>query len=300
MIDNEITVLIVAYKSDKIILKNLENLNNFNIIIVDNYKNSNLFNKIDYFPNIKYIKNNNNLGEAGGAEVGLELINSKYTLYLNPDTLIDENNILKLKNIFLRYDNTGVLTPLHFNEKNQFIPNYFIHPFIQKISRNNFQKKIYESLHDLKPVGDFFPTCVWGAPLFFNTQLIKKIGFFDKNFFLFFEDVDFCDRVIKNNLKIVMTPDSICHHLNQEYSSKSISYLYLTSSNFIFSQMYYFNKNNKKILFFYLRGFEYFLNFIIYLFKLNKNKSLQNLFRLCGILKFTIYIIKKKSNLNFI
>jgi len=294
MKNNEITVLIVAYKSDEIILKNLANLKNFNVIIIDNFKNSNLKNKINDFINIKYIKNDKNSGEACGADKGLKLIQTKYTLYLNPDTHIDEANILKLKNIFLRYTNIGLLSPLHLNEKNEYVVNYFTHPFDQKIKRNNFEKKIFKLLNNIKPTGDFFPRCMWGAPLFFNTDLVKKIGFFDTSFFLYFEDVDLCDRIIKNKLKVIITPEAFCYHLNPNYQSKSIKYLFLTSSNFIFSQMLYYNKNNHIILKFYLRGFEFFFNSIIYLFKFNMNKFFQNIFRIFGIFKFFFFTISKK------
>ena len=45
----DITILIVAYKSDDILLKNLPNLKNFNVVIVDNYKKSKLKDKINFF-----------------------------------------------------------------------------------------------------------------------------------------------------------------------------------------------------------------------------------------------------------
>ena len=294
MIDNEITILIVTYKSDEIILKNLTNLKKFNVIVIDNFKNSNLKTKIVNFTNVKYIKKDKNLGEALGADAGLKLIKTKYTLYLNPDTLIDEINILKLKSIFSRYDDTGLLTPLHLNSNKEYIVNYFVHPFNQKIKRNSFEKNIFKLLNNIKPTGDFFPRCIWGAPLFFNTNLIKKIGFFDTNFFLYFDDVDLCDRIVKNKLKVIITPDVFCYHLNCNYQSKSIKYLFLTSSNFIFSQMFYYNKNNRNILNFYFRGIEFFLNSIIYLFKFNKNKFFQNIFRICGIFKYFFLTVSKK------
>ena len=294
MIDNEITILIVTYKSDEIILKNLTNLKKFNVIVIDNFKNSNLKTKIVNFTNVKYIKKDKNLGEALGADAGLKLIKTKYTLYLNPDTLIDEINILKLKSIFSRYDDTGLLTPLHLNENKEYIVNYFAHPFNQKIKRNSFEKNIFRLLNNIKPTGDFFPRCIWGAPLFFNTNLIKKIGFFDTNFFLYFEDVDLCDRIIENKLKVIITPEAFCYHLYYNHQSKSIKYLFLTSSNFIFSQMFYYNKNNRNILNFYFRGIEFFLNSIIYLFKFNTNKFFQNIFRIFGIFKYFFFTVSKK------
>ena len=120
MKNNDITILIVTYKSDTILIKNLSYLKNFNVVLIDNFKESKLKNKINSYTNINYIKNSINLGEGSGAKIGLELINSKYTLYLNPDTIINEVNILKLIDIFLRYPDTGLLTPIHLNEKDEF------------------------------------------------------------------------------------------------------------------------------------------------------------------------------------
>jgi GT2 family glycosyltransferase len=197
MINDEITILIVAYNSDDIILKNLSNLENFNVVIIDNFKNSTLKDKIINFSNINYVKMNNNLGEASGADIGLKLITTKYTLYLNPDTLIDKINILKLKEIFLNYPNIGILAPLHLNNNNEYIGNYFIHPFNQRVKRNDFEKKVFKSLNNIKPIGDFFPRCVWGTPIFFNTDSIKKIGFFDTDFFLYI-------ALLEINLKLLL------------------------------------------------------------------------------------------------
>tara|TARA_B110000196_G_scaffold212200_1_gene182005 strand:- start:247 stop:1107 length:861 start_codon:yes stop_codon:yes gene_type:complete len=281
----DITILIVAYKNNEILIQNISKLNNFNIIVIDNDNSSNLKNKLIKFNNVKYYKLPKNLGEGYAANKGLEFINSKYTLYLNPDTLIDEKNILSLKTIFNENSNVGVVAPMHFNINNKYIGNYFSHPLLQRIKRNYFEKKIYNSLDKIKPSGNFCARVIWGAPLFFNTIKIKKIGFFDPEFFLFFEDVDLCDRLNNIHLQIIETPFAFCYHLNENLSSKSVKYLFLTSSNFIRSQILYFKKNSQSTLKFYLRGFEYFINSLFYLIKLNKLKFYQNIFRLYGVLR---------------
>ena len=290
---DEITILFVSYNSDKILLKNITKLKNFKIIIIDNFINNKLSTKIKDFKNIKYLKNIKNLGEGEAASFGLNFVQTKFTLYLNPDTLIDEANILQLNNVFLDYDNIGLVSPLHLDINMNFLGNYFAHPFTQRINRTKLEKLIFNKLDKVKPVGDLFVKSLWGAPLFFKTDFIKNIGFYDKNFFLYFEDVDLCDRVIQNKLRVVLTPSAFCYHLHEDLSSKSLSYLYFTSSNFIFSQIYYFKKNNKKIWKFYLRFFEYFINSIIYLLKFNKNKSFKNIFRICGIFKYFLFSLLK-------
>ena len=43
---------------------------------------------------------------------------------------------------------------------------------------------------------------VHGHFLFMNMKNIRKVGFFDENFFLYFEETDFCLRAYKKNLDI--------------------------------------------------------------------------------------------------
>ena len=72
----DITILIVAYKNDEILIKNISKLNNFNIFIIDNYNLSKLKNKLNEFNNVKYYKLPKNFGEGYAANKGLEFINS--------------------------------------------------------------------------------------------------------------------------------------------------------------------------------------------------------------------------------
>ena len=37
--------------------------------------------------------------------------------------------------------------------------------------------------------------------MFLNLEQFKNIGFFDENFFIYFEEIDLCKRLIKNNKK---------------------------------------------------------------------------------------------------
>ena len=52
---NDLTVIIVAYKSYEVIKKNINNLIHYNIIIYDNSNDNNLQSFLEKYPNIKYI-----------------------------------------------------------------------------------------------------------------------------------------------------------------------------------------------------------------------------------------------------
>ena len=58
----DITLILVAYRSENLILKNLDILKKFPVIIVDNSNSDELNSIIDEFDNIKFIRSNKNLG----------------------------------------------------------------------------------------------------------------------------------------------------------------------------------------------------------------------------------------------
>lgn len=66
---------------------------------------------------------------------------------------------------------------------------------------------------------------VTGALMGFWKNTIKRIGYFDENFFMAYEDVDFCFRAIKAGLKVLYWPKARAIHLEgatrgNDYESK--------------------------------------------------------------------------------
>tara|TARA_B100000787_G_scaffold115421_1_gene86106 strand:+ start:4579 stop:5523 length:945 start_codon:yes stop_codon:yes gene_type:complete len=296
IVHNNISIIFVVYKSGQILFKNIKNLKNYEIIIIDNDKDSNIKNEILRInKSIKYFKMNKNLGIAKAANFAFRKINNEFVLYLSADTIITHDNILRLKNIFDKYINIGIVAPMHQNTKGEYLGNYFCHPINRIIKRTLPQKKIYSSLSKIRPSGDFSVKCVWGAPILIKSSLINKIGFFDNNYFMYFEDTDLCDRVITSGHEIIETSDSYCTHYKAISSSNSLRYAFRTMTAFKFSELYYFSKYERKyVIRIYIHLFDYLFRFVINIFLLNKKKVYTNLFRIIGILKFLFYQKKTK------
>ena len=290
-----ITIVYVIYKSGDILFKNIIKLKNFHKIIIDNDPNSTLAKKLKSIDHtIDYIKMDRNIGMAKAANIAFEKVKTNFFLYLTADTIIDENNIENLFKIYKKYDSVGLACPIHLNKFNEYTGNYFCHPLKRIIKRNNSQKKIYNSLSKICPTGDFSVNSVWGAPILLKTSIIKDIGFFDKNFFMFFEDVDLCDRIKLAGYEIIETPDSFCNHLKGSSINSSVQNMYLTISSFKFSEIYYFSKYGFKYTSrIYLHSFDYLLRIFLNMILFNKKKVLSNIFRLVGILRYFFY---KKSS----
>jgi len=293
--NKDITIIYVVYKSGDILFENLRLLKNFKKIIIDNDCKSVLFNKINEIaPNTDYTKLDTNIGMSKAANLAFQKIKTKYFLFLTADTIIDEKNILNLLKIYKKYNNVGLVCPIHLNIENKYSGNYFCPPLNRVLKRNKFQKNMYNSLSKIIPSGDFSAFNVWGAPILLQTSLINKIGFFDRNIFMFFEDVDLCDRIKKYGYEIIETPSAVCIHHKGASTSTTIHDLFNTISSYKFSELYYFSQfSNKYVYRIYLHSFDFFFRVFINLLFMNKKKFLSNLFKLFGIFRFLFY--KKKS-----
>ena len=54
---------------------------------------------------------------------------------------------------------------------------------------------------------------VKGFAMFLNMKSIKEVGFFDTNFFIYFEEIDLCKRLRSKNIKIYIDPSIETNHL---------------------------------------------------------------------------------------
>ena len=60
--------------------------------------------------------------------------------------------------------------------------------------------------------------------MFLNLQQFQKIGFFDENFFIYFEEIDLCKRLKNNNKKIYLDFGIEIEHIGGSSHNKQINY----------------------------------------------------------------------------
>ena len=167
MDNKDITAVITSFKSETKILNCVKSLGkDFKIIIIENSNDKKLKEKLEKeYPNIKCILSDKNLGYAKGNNLGLTMVKTKYALIINPDAEVQNKAI---DNFFLTA-----------NKK----PNFaIIAPFIQE--KNNQESTMN------KKNGIFEVKNVKGFAMFLNLEQFKDVGFFDENFFIYFEEID--------------------------------------------------------------------------------------------------------------
>ena len=94
---DDITVVIVTFKSGKVISKCLSNLSQFKkILILDNSNDEKLKRKLEKKKIFFFIFQKKNLDYAAGNNFLLKKVKTKYALIINPDTFLEKKNIQKL------------------------------------------------------------------------------------------------------------------------------------------------------------------------------------------------------------
>ena len=231
---NDVSILIVTYKSDFLIFKTLEGLKKIkNILIVDNSNNKKLGIKIKKkYKNIKFFSSRNNKGYGAGNNFLLKKVKTKYALILNPDCFVHSNEIKKILN-FVKMINDDFAIIGH---------KYKAKTILNKIILKN---KYWIS----ENVRGFF--------MFLNLKKFKKISFFDENFFLYLEEIDLCKRVRLSKEKIIALDSINLKSLGAKSSYDREEFEKLQSWHWMWSKFYFSRKH---------KG--YFLSFIIFIPKL--------------------------------
>ena len=200
MIDGKITVVINTFNSEDKIISCLKSIpSNIKIIVIENSNNTNFKNKLESkFKNLKCFLTGQNLGYAKGNNFGLSKVKSDFALILNPDATLGSNtieNFLKCAEKVKDFSIIGPAVQDEFKSKN---------------------KKVEEEIFEV----DYLK----GFAMFLNMKEFKDIGFFDENFFIYFEEIDLCKRLKSKNKKIYLIKSITIQHAGGSSHNDSIKY----------------------------------------------------------------------------
>ncbi len=269
-----LSIIIVSYKSEHVIEKCINSVDNqIEIIIIDNSNNPEFKKDIEKkYNNVKCILSSENLGMGAGNNLGIKNIKTDFAFILNPDVYLEKNSLDEILDASKNIDNFGILAPI--SSKNEY-PNY-------KLEKNT----------GFDPIKPFKVESVDGFAMVLNLKRLKKIDnfeFFDENFFMYLENDDLCKRLIKENELIYLIPKSKINHLggeavNPKYE-KEIEYS--RNWHWMWSK-FYFNKKHYGYLIAFAKVLSNLtsavIKFFYYLIIFNNHKKKIYQMRLLGLL----------------
>ncbi|GEQ85835.1 glycosyl transferase [Patiriisocius marinistellae] len=251
----DVAVILINYNSSKYtlqcidaVIKHTNKSNSYQIIVVDNcsktldYKN--LESNFPIATNIILHRSEINTGFGGGNMMGAKLANANYLLFLNNDAFLLNDCIAILKSYSESHPKVGVTTAQNYDEHGKFVPSFdhnkgirrllFGRGFLEAINSKRYPNRNKEYSTPI--------TVDWvnGAFLFFKTSVFKKIGGFDTSIFLYWEEMDICERLRKHNFTAALVPEARITHIQGVSIGTSkainmesyISYLYVVKKHF--------------------------------------------------------------------
>ena len=274
-LDN-ITFIVVCYKSENVIYKCLDSLPiNSKKILIENSRNIKLKKELELkYDNIEVFLNDN-LGMGASNNIGISRSNTDFVFILNPDTIFKPDTLDNLINDLKQIDDFAIVSPVISNQR---FPNYK-----GIINENNK----YQDIISVNVVDGF--------SMLINKKKFQG-NFFDENIFLYLENDDLCKRAIDLGHKIYVFNSSIVDHIAASSTNMNKADIEkLRNWHWMWSKFYYNRKHyglTKALIRISPNLFSSLFKYLIFLILFNKTEKIKYYNRLAGII---CSILGKKS-----
>lgn len=277
MIEPKVGIVLVNYNGAKFqndCIRTVKSMTyqNFEIIVVDNASSDNSLKLLrDEFSDITIIETRKNNGFSKGSNIGIKygLQNGcEYIMLLNNDTEVH----IKLLELLMKNANSNTVV----------VPKMYYYELKNMLwyagGKINWNKGIIEHIginttDNIKYSKKKYVTFGTGCCLLIHKNIFEKVGLLDENYFMYYEDVDFCIRVLKNHYKILYVPKAYLWHkvssssggkssdISVYYSNRNrlyimkkfnfnfISYIYTYSTRIIKMVFGMISNSNEKLIF---------------------------------------------------
>lgn len=254
-------MIILNYKDAKraiLLAKRCEKFCSINkIIIVDNDSKDKSYEKISNISNekIDVLKADKNRGFAAGNNVGakyaVEKYNPQYIFFANTDTIFEESNILKCKEVLNKDDSLGLVSMRMIGpDKKEQISHYEYPTFYTYISdmtcvgnKINFRKKKNYNINENEKNCTKYVDIVRGSFMFFKANALEKAGYFDENTFLYCEETIIAKRLNLIGYKVGLITDTFYIHDHIE----NVDNTNIVATKRLFESRYYVASEYMKI-----------------------------------------------------
>ena len=193
------------------------------VIVVDNGSKEDEANILQTkFPHIKAIRSNQNLGFAGGNNLGIKAAIGKYIFLINNDTTFKEFNTQVLIERLESSPKIGMVCPkIRFAWKNNpiqfagYTPLSSITVRNQAIGFGEEDKGQYDTPHHTP--------YAHGAAMMLKREVIDKVGLMPECYFLYYEELDWSMMITRAGYEIWYEPASTIYHKESQSTGKNSS-----------------------------------------------------------------------------
>ncbi len=252
----DLSIIIVSYRCWEqlqeclISLENitLENIN-FEVIIVDNFSHDGKLREVSKrFPNFEFILNSANNGFSNACNLGASYSNGDFLMFLNPDTVMNTKALKTLITVAQTHTNYKLISCNKINAKGK--SEKFDKPLPSILTLFAFSRAIYKKFNGTTAFSYTskgnklsFPAWLSGSLVLMSKQWYEKIGGWNEDYWMYYEDVDLSKKTSDLKGKIVLIEDVNIIHNHGGSSRINLQTKALTKAEVIISRHVYINNN---------------------------------------------------------
>jgi GT2 family glycosyltransferase len=222
------SIIIVNYKTPVLVIDCLQTIfdksvsSNIEVIVVDNFSQDDSESKVTTsFPQVRWIQMDYNSGFTRANNAGIRAANGEVILLLNSDTLNENNAIIKCFDRFAASDYCACGVQLLNSDRSpQISGNYFIKGGLNQLMALPYMGSVIRWLgYTLKvrktnvqeAAGTVEVDWINGAFLMVKKGAMEKAGLMDEDFFLYFEEIEWCSRLQKTGRMCIYGDLNVVH-----------------------------------------------------------------------------------------
>lgn len=248
-VEKLLSIITVNYNGFKDTCELIESLplndESLEVIVVDNASNNDEATDIaQRFPQVIVIRSHQNLGFAGGNNLGIQAAKGKYLFFINNDTLFrckkEDVRRKMLQPLIDRLDSSpkiGMVCPkIRFSWGNQLIQYAGYTPLSQITLRN---QSIGYGEDDHGQYDTPHPTpYAHGAAMMVKREVVEKAGIMPKCYFLYYEELDWSMMIRRTGYEIWYEPTSTIYHKESQTTGQQspLRTFYITRNRLLFAK----------------------------------------------------------------
>lgn len=254
----DLSIIIVNYRTPQLCIDCVESVIkytkglDYEIVLIDNGSGDGSYDVLkDKLPeSVILLKSEDNLGFGRANNKAAEKANGRYLFFLNSDTLVEDNVVHEMWTYIDNHAGVGSVGVSLYNGERKPVKSYGSFPTMKTnimvalsaVRKNmgigNTGKRVCAESAVMK-TAPFEVDYIMGADLMMRTDLFRKLGGFDKNIFMYFEESDLQKRSKEMGFRQMILPSHHIFHLEGK-SMKESNFKRLTYNT---SMMYYMKKH---------------------------------------------------------
>ncbi len=183
------------------------------IIVVDNGSSTDpVPGWMSKYPGVRFIRSEENTGFAGGNNLGLNVATGDYLFFINNDTEITEDLIPRLVDAMETNKDAGMISP-----KIKYFDQPDIIQYAGFSGMNYYTARTTCIGQGARDTGQFETAVtetgfIHGAAMMVRREAIETAGRMAENYFLYYEEMDWCERIRRAGYKILIEPRAVIYH----------------------------------------------------------------------------------------